>query len=224
MALKDWPRAERPRDKLLQSGVRALSDAELVGVLLGTGTAGRTAVDLARDLLVQCGGIRGVLALELRRFCALPGLGETKYARLQAAAELARRELAQDLVRTDVLTSPEAARRFVHARLRDRPYEVFACLFLDSRHRVIRFQEVFRGTVDSAAVHPRELVREALICNASAVIAVHNHPSGIADPSRADIDITARLQRALSLIEVRLVDHLVVGDSGIVSLSERGYL
>ena len=224
MGLKDWPVAERPRDKLLQCGARTLSDAELVAVLLGTGATGRTAVDLARDLLARCGGIRGMLALDARRFCALPGLGETKYARLQAAAELARRELAQDLVRADALTSPEAARRFVHARLRDRPYEVFACLFLDSRHRVIRFQEVFRGTVDGATVHPRELVREALTCNASAVIAVHNHPSGVADPSRADIDITTRLQRALALIDVRLVDHLVVGDTGTVSLSERGYL
>ncbi|MDH3636889.1 MAG: DNA repair protein RadC [Gammaproteobacteria bacterium] len=224
MMLKDWPVAERPREKLLQRGAQALSDAELVGVLFGTGVAGKTAVEMARDLLAEYGGIRELLALDIERFCAVAGLGETKYVRLQAAAELARRELAQNLIRSDVLASPNAARRYVHARLRDRPYEVFACLFLDNRHRVIRFQEVFRGTVHSATVHPRELVREALICNAAAAIAVHNHPSGVAEPSRSDVDITTRLKQALSLVDVRLLDHLVVGDAEIVSLSERGYL
>ncbi|MDH3282800.1 MAG: DNA repair protein RadC [Gammaproteobacteria bacterium] len=224
MVLKDWPVAERPREKLLQSGAQALSDAELVGLLLGTGIAEKTAVGMARDLLAEHGGIREVLALDARRFCAVVGLGKTKYARLQAAAELARRELAQTLARTDVLASPTAARRYVKARLRDRPYEVFACLFLDNRHRVIRFQEVFRGTVHSATVHPRELVREALMCNASAAIVVHNHPSGVAEPSRCDVDVTVRLKQALSLVDVRLLDHLVVGDAEIVSLSERGYL
>ncbi len=224
MVVKDWPVAERPREKLLARGVSALSDAELVGLLLGTGRPGKTAVAVARDLLAAHGGIRGLLALDARRFCAVAGVGKAKYARLQAAAELARRELAQTLVRTNVLSSPHAARRYVMARLRDRPYEVFACLFLDTRHRVIQFQEVFRGTVHSATVHPRELVREALLCNASAAIAVHNHPSGVAEPSRCDIDITERLKQALSLVDVRLLDHLIVGDADIVSFSERGYL
>jgi len=224
MPITDWPEAERPREKLLARGPGALSDAELLAIFLRTGVPGRTAVDLARDLLRRFGGLRGLLAAERASLCAAPGLGPAKYAQLQAAVEMARRHLYEGLERGAPITSPLAARDFLLARLRDRPHEVFAMLFLDSRHRVIEFRELFRGTVDGASVHPREVVRAALACNAAAAIAAHNHPSGVAEPSAADAGITQRLREALALVDVRLLDHLVVGDGVVVSLAERGLL
>lgn len=224
MALKDWPVAERPREKLLHRGATALTDAELLAILLRTGQRGRTAVDLARDLLGELGGLRALLSADRARLCARPGLGPVKYAELQAAVELARRHLGETLNRGAPLTDPEATRRYLVARLRDLPHEVFACLFLDNRHRVIAFEELFRGTLDGASVHPREVVKAALRHNAAALILAHNHPSGVAEPSDADRLITRRLREALGLVDIRILDHFVVGDGYGVSFAERGLL
>jgi DNA repair protein RadC len=224
MALKDWPVAERPREKLIDRGPAALSDAELLAILLRTGQRGRTAVDLARELITEFGGLRALLTAGQDRFCARPGLGPVKYAELQASVELARRHLGESLNRGAPLTDPEATRRFLVARLRDLPHEVFACLFLDNRHRVIAFEELFRGTLDGASVHPREVVKAALRHNAAALILAHNHPSGVAEPSDADRLITRRLREALGLVDIRVLDHFVVGDGYGVSFAERGLL
>ncbi len=223
MAITDWPAGERPREKLLERGAAALSDAELLAIFLRTGVTGKSAVDVARDLLSRFGGLRPLLQADEAGFCAAPGLGQAKYAQLQAVLEMGRRHLEADLERGEALTSPTATRRFLRARLRDYPFEVFAVLFLDNRHRVLAFEELFRGTIDGASVHPREVVRRVLHHNAAAVILAHNHPSGVAEPSRSDALITRRLSEALALVDVRLVDHLIIGDT-CVSLAERGEL
>jgi DNA repair protein RadC len=222
MGIKDWPAAERPREKLLQRGAPALSDAELLAIFLRTGVSGKTAVDLARELLERFGGLRPLLAAERAAFCQAPGLGDAKYAQLQAVLEMGRRHLFERLVRGAQLQSPDDTRRFLAARLGNYPYEVFAALFLDNRHRVIAFEELFRGTIDGASVHPREVVRQCLQHNAAAVIFAHNHPSGISEPSRADESLTRRLKEALGLVDIRLLDHIVVGDGECTSLAERG--
>ncbi len=224
MAITDWPAEERPREKLLGRGAQALSDAELLAIFLRTGVPGKTAVDLARDLLTRFGSLRALLEADCKTFCEAPGLGSAKFAQLQATTEMARRHLAETLKRGEALTGAGDTCRYLSARLRDYPYEVFACLFLDTRHRVIEFEELFRGTIDGASVHPREVVRRALAHNAAAVILAHNHPSGIAEPSRADRHITGRLTDALALVDVRVLDHLVVGDGEAVSFAERGWL
>ncbi|WP_019021644.1 DNA repair protein RadC [Thioalkalivibrio sp. ALE23] len=223
MAITDWPAGERPREKLLERGAAALSDAELLAIFLRTGVTGKSAVDVARDLLSRFGGLRPLLQADEAGFCAAPGLGQAKYAQLQAVLEMGRRHLEADLERGEALTSPAATRRFLSARLRDYPFEVFGALFLDNRHRVLAFEELFRGTIDGTSVHPREVVRRVLHHNAAAVILAHNHPSGVAEPSRSDALITRRLSEALSLIDVRLLDHLIIGDTA-VSLAERGEL
>jgi DNA repair protein RadC len=222
--INKWPPGERPRDKLADSGPGALSDAELIAVLLRSGAPGVSAVALARELLVRFGGLRGVFAADAATICELPGLGAGKYAQLQAALELSRRCLAEPLKRGSALDGPTAVMELLRARLRDRPYEVFCCLFLDNRHRVIRLEELFRGTIDGASVHPREVVRQAIACNAAAVILAHNHPSGVAEPSQADELITRRLRNALALLDIRVLDHLVIGDGRAVSFAERGLL
>lgn len=224
MAITDWPAAERPREKLLHRGPQALSDAELLAIFLRTGLPGRTAVDLARDLLAEYGGLRALLETDRASFCRAAGLGSAKYAQLQAVLEMARRHLYETLQRSDVLGSPADTRRYLLARLRDYPHEVFACLFLDNRHRVIEFTEMFRGTIDGTSVHPREVVKQALARNAAAVIFAHNHPSGVAEPSSSDYRLTQRLKDALALVEIRVLDHVVVGDGYTVSFAERGQL
>ena len=198
--------------------------AELLAILLRTGVNGQTAVDVARGLLTRFGGLRPLLQADRRSFCAGPGLGPASYAQLQGALELARRCLQERLSRGDILSSPEETCRFLRARLGDYPFEVFACLFLDNRHRLLAFEELFRGTVDGASVHPRELVRRALEHNAGALILAHNHPSGVAEPSQADHSITRRLTEALALVDVRVLDHIVVGDGETVSFAQRGWL
>ena len=224
MPITDWPDAERPREKLLHRGAGALSDAELLAIFLRTGLPGKTAVDLARDIQRHFEGLRGLLGASRAEFCAVPGLGEAKYAQLQAVLELARRHLAETLQRGDALTDPAATRRYLSARLRDYAYEVFGCLFLDNRHRIIGFEELFRGTINGASVHPREVVRRALAHNAAAVILAHNHPSGVAEPSEADRQLTRRLSEALALVDVRVLDHVVVGDGETVAFAERGWI
>ncbi|MAK92851.1 MAG: hypothetical protein CMI13_16650 [Oleibacter sp.] len=224
MAISDWPALERPREKLLIHGAHVLSDAELLAIFLRTGVKGKSAVDLARELLSDFGSLRALLTADQQRFCEPLGLGRAKFAQLQAVLEMARRHLAEELQHGDALTSPELTRQYLQAQLRDLRYEVFACLFLDNQHRVLRYQELFRGTIDGAAVYPREVVKQALEQGAAAVILAHNHPSGIAEPSQADRAITDRLQQALGLVDIRVLDHLVVGDGYAVSFAERGWL
>jgi DNA repair protein RadC len=224
MAIRDWPTDERPREKLLDKGAAALSDAEILAILLRTGTPGRSALDLARDALAAFGSLRQLIAADRGRFCAAAGLGLVRYAELQAAAEISRRQLSQSLRAGPLLASPKATRDFLSARLRDLEHEVFCCLYLDKRHRLIRFEELFRGTIDGASVHPREIVKLALQRNAAAVIVAHNHPSGVAEPSQADELITQRVKEALGLVDIRLLDHIIVGDGASVSLAERGLM
>lgn len=224
MRIKDWPAAERPREKLLERGAKSLSDAELLSILIRTGSPGRTAVDLARHLLGTFGGLRPLLEAPRARLCGLPGVGEATYVTLRAAMEMGHRHLARTVKRGAALGTPDDTRRYVSARLRGFPYEVFACLFLDNRHRVIAFEEMFRGTIDGASVHPREVVKRSLEHNAAALIVAHNHPSGVAEPSQADRILTRRLADAGALVELRLLDHIVVGDGETVSFAERGWL
>ena len=224
MAITDWPADERPREKLLDRGAGALTNAELLAIFLRTGVAGKSAVDLARELLDAYGGLAGLLSAPRALFCQAKGLGEAKYAQLQAVLEMSRRHLQDEITGRDVMSSPEATRNYLKLRLRGFPHEVFACLFLDNRHRVIEYRELFRGTIDGASVHPREVVREAVRWNAAAVIFAHNHPSGVAEPSQADLRITQRLRDALDLIDVRVLDHIVVGDGEGTSFAERGLL
>ena len=224
MAICDWPAEERPREKLLSRGATSLTDAELLAIFLRTGVRGKSAVDLARELLHDFGGLRPLLTAAQDDFCAPLGLGSAKYAQLQAVLEMARRHLAEEMSRGDALTSPELTRRYLQSQLRDRDHEVFACLFLDNQHRVVKYQELFHGTIDGAAVYPREVLKQALAHGAAAVILAHNHPSGVAEPSQADRAITQRLQQALGLVDIRVLDHLVVGDGYAVSFAERGWL
>lgn len=224
MAISDWPAEERPREKLLARGASALSDAELLAIFLRTGLPGKSAVELARELLQHFDGLRGLLEADKKAFCAVKGLGEAKFAQLQASLELSRRHLLSTLQRGDALTSPAETRSYLSAQLRHRKREVFACLYLDNRHRVLGYEELFFGTIDGASVHPREVVRQCIAHNAAAVILAHNHPSGVAEPSRSDEDITQRLKEALALVDIRLLDHMVVGDGAIISLAERGLI
>jgi len=221
MAISDWPSAERPREKLISRGASALSDAELLAIFLRTGVAGSSAVDLARQLLLDYGSLRRILDADAKTFCTGKGLGPAKFAQLQAALEIAGRHLAENLEYEDCLTNPTKTRSYLRARLRDYDYEVFACLMLDNRNRVIAFRELFRGTIDGASVYPREVVKQALADNAAAVILAHNHPSGVCEPSQADIQITERLRKALGLVDIRVLDHVIVGD-GVTCLSEQG--
>ena len=219
-----WPAGERPREKLAERGPQALSDAELLAIVLLSGTPGTSALALARELLLRFSGLRGLFSAPADAVLDTAGVGPGKYAQIQASLELARRCLAEPLRRGAVLNGPAAVREMLKARLQDRPYEVFCCLFLDNRNRVIQLDELFRGTIDGASVHPREVVRQALACNAAAVILAHNHPSGIAEPSQADEFITRRLTSALALVDIRVLDHLVIGDGTAVSFAERGLL
>jgi DNA repair protein RadC len=224
MKITDMPLEDRPREKLLQRGAQSLTNIELLAIFLRTGVHGKTALDLAQDLLNEFGDLRSLLTADQQRFCQAKGLGDAKYVQLQACVEMSRRYLRECLERGDPLTNPDDTRNFFLSELSGRTYEVFACLFLDNRHRIIKFEELFYGTIDGASVYPREVVRRTLQHNAAAVIFAHNHPSGIAEPSPADVAITRRLQDALNLIEVRVLDHFVIGDGYSISLAERGLL
>ena len=224
MHIRDWPTDERPREKLLARGAGVLSDAELLAIFLGSGLRGRDAVQTSRELLARHGPLRALLENDALQLAKFPGLGPARACKLAAALELGHRHLAAALERGEVLTDPASAGRYFAQRLRSRGHEVFAALFLDTRHRALGFEEMFQGTVDGAEVHPREVVRRALALNAAAVIVGHNHPSGDAEPSAADRAVTARLKQALALVEVRLLDHFVVGDGPPVSLASRGWV
>lgn len=222
MAICDWPKLERPREKLLAQGAERLSDAELLAIFLRTGVAGKSAVDLARELMQNYGGLRALLEADEQQFCQGLGLGRAKYAQLQAVLEMGRRHLAEVMTKQNCFTSPADTARYLTSKLRGRCREVFALLLLDNQHQLLAYQELFEGTLDAAAVYPREVVKMALAHNAAAVILAHNHPSGVAEPSAADQQITQRLVEALALVDVRVLDHLVVGEGAPVSFAERG--
>ncbi len=224
MSIRHWPADERPREKLLRQGSSALSDAELLAIFLGSGGRGEDAVARGRQLLTRYGSLRGLLGLAPAALQAAPGIGPATASRLLASLEIGSRHLGESLQRGSAIQDPAGAGRLFQQRLRDLPQEVFACMYLDTRHRMIAFEELFRGGIDGAEVHPREVVRRCLQHNAAAVIFGHNHPSGVAEPSAADRSITARLRDALGLIDVRVLDHFVVGDGPAVSLAARGWI
>ena len=224
MSIRDWPAAERPREKLLEHGSSSLSDAELLAIFLRTGVSGKSAVDLARHLLAEFGSLRALLEADVAAFCCQLGLGPAKFSQLQAVLEMGRRHLAERLRRDSALESPQAVRDYLKSLLRHELHEVFGCLFMDSKHRMLAFEVLFRGSIDSASVYPRQVVNRALAHNAAAVILCHNHPSGITEPSQADRTLTKRLTEALDLIEVRVLDHFIVGDGEPLSMVEHGWM
>ncbi len=224
MSIIDWPAGERPREKLLQRGAASLSDAELLAIFLRTGVVGKSAVDLARELLQHFGSLTKLFAATEADFCALHGMGQAKFVQLQAVLEMSRRALQEELRHGDALSSPRAVRDYLQLLLAARPQEVFMVLFLDTQHRVIAFEELFRGTLAQTSVYPREVVKRALAHNAAAVIFAHNHPSGVAEPSQSDRLLTDALKQALSLVDVRVLDHFVVAGGQTLSFAEQGMI
>ncbi|ORP25580.1 hypothetical protein B7953_02705 [Vibrio paracholerae] len=224
MSLKLLPSESMPREKLLTRGPQSLSDAELLAIFLRTGTQGMNVLELSDFLLRESGSLRALFSASKDQFCAHKGLGEAKYVQLQAVLEMTQRYLAETLKRGGALTSPHQTKLYLSSVLRDRQREAFYILFLDNQHRVIRDEILFEGTIDAASVYPREVVKRALHHNAAAVILAHNHPSGVAEPSQADRRITDRLRDALGLVEIRVLDHFVVGDGEVVSFAERGWI
>ncbi|MEE2023866.1 MULTISPECIES: RadC family protein [Alkalimonas] len=224
MAIRDWPAEERPREKLLQRGATALSDAELLAIFLRTGLPGMSAVELARSLLADFGSLKALMQAPLPRFCEGKGLGMAKYVQLQAVMELSQRCLQQSLQHEAVFTEPSLVKRYLSQQLHHESREVFQVLYLDNQHRLLKSEPLFYGTIDASPVYPRVVVQQALKYNAAALILAHNHPSGVAEPSRADRSITSRIQQALQLVDIRVLDHLVVGDGEVVSFAERGWI
>lgn len=224
MAIRHWPEDTRPREKLLKQGAAALTDAELVAVFLRTGVAGKSAVDLGRELVGRFGGLGALCRADRAEACRAPGVGKAKYALLQAVMEMARRTLAEDMAAGDALTSPAAVRDYLRLILRDKEYEVFCCVFLNAQNRVIAVEELFRGTLTQTSVYPREIVKRALAHNAAAMILAHNHPSGVSEPSQADRTLTRRLAEALALVDIRVLDHFIVAGASSLSFAEAGHL
>jgi DNA repair protein RadC len=223
MAITDWPADERPRERLLAHGAAALSDAELLALFLRVGIRGKSAVDLARELLKHFGGLTALCCASASAFSAIPGMGPAKYAQLQAVLELSRRALGEEMASRDVLDSPTAVRDWLRLKLGQLPHEVFMILLLDAQNRVMGSEELFRGTLTQTSVYPREVVKLVLQRNAAAVILAHNHPSGVSEPSQADQALTRSLSRALSLVDVRVLDHFIVaGNTPPLSFAERG--
>ena len=224
MTIAQWPTDDRPREKLLAKGCDALSDAELVAIFLRTGVRGKSAVELAREVLQRCGSLSGLLSADRESVCMVSGLGPAKYAQLQAAIEMGRRALRESLSRGTALGSPQAVRDYLRLKLQGRPHEVFAAVFLDAQNRVVSVEELFRGTLTQTSVFPREIVKRALHHNAAAIIFAHNHPSGVAEPSRADEVLTQTLKHALALVDVKVLDHFIVGADAAMSFAERGMI
>lgn len=220
MAIPDWPIAERPREKLLQSGVNALSDTELLAIFLRTGTIGKSAVDLARDLLCHFGSLTNVFAASKESFCQLPGMGIAKYTQLQAVLEMARRALGEELKSGNAMNSPKLVRDFLRLSLANKQKEVFIGIFLDAKNHTIATEELFSGTLTQASVYPREVIKRALHHNAAAIIFAHNHPSGVAEPSHADKMLTQTLKQALTMIDVKVLDHFIIGNGTAMSFAE----
>jgi DNA repair protein RadC len=220
MAINDWLVTERPREKLILKGAMALSDAELLAILLRTGTKGKTAIDLARELLEKCGGLRKLLESDYQKLRSHSGMGIAKFVQLQAALELARRNLQEHLQKRDALCDTEETKKYLCAQLRHKQQEVFACIFLDSHNQIIRYEELFFGTINSSNIYPREVVKKALSYNAAGVIFAHNHPSGVPKPSVADKQITTKLIKALDLVGIKVLDHVIIGDADCFSFAE----
>ena len=224
MAITDWPEFERPREKLLQKGAASLSDAEVLAIFLRTGVTGKSAVDLARDLLTRFGSLTQMFAASETAFCETHGMGQAKYVQLQAVLEMSRRALQEEMQCGDALNSPRAVRDYLRLLLGGRQHEVFLALFLDTQHRVIASEELFHGTLSQTSVYPREVVKRALAHNAAAVILAHNHPSGVTEPSQADQLLTAALKQALGLVDVRVLDHFIVAGGQTLSFAEKGLI
>ena len=224
MRLTDLDPSERPRERLLQHGAEALSDAELLALFLRTGQRGEDVLAFANRVLRETGGLAGLFAHEGRALAGIRGIGPAKEAELRAVTALAQRYLASSLARPEAVRDPNGIADYFALNLRDRPQEVFAAAFLDTRHRIVAFEELFFGTLDGASVHPREVVRRALHHRAAALIVAHNHPSGSSEPSAADIAVTRRLREALALVDIRLLDHFIVGDGRPLSLAARGLM
>jgi DNA repair protein RadC len=224
MAIPDWPESERPREKLLKNGAANLSDAELLAIFLRTGMAGKSAVDLARELLTCFNGLIGLFSTDQAAFCAVPGMGPAKYAQLQAVLEMARRALEEKMKSGDAVSSPQSVRDYLRLTLQGKKHEIFVGIFLDAQNRTIASEELFKGTLTQTSVYPREVVKRALHHNAAAMIFAHNHPSGLAEPSRADEMLTQSLKQALALVDVNVLDHFIVGGGTAMSFAERGLI
>lgn len=224
MAITDWPEGERPREKLLAKGPEGLSDAELLAIFLRVGVTGKSAVDLARELLARFGTLSRLFAADLATFNETLGMGPAKYAQLKAVLEMAKRALQEELHAGNVLGSPGAVRDYLRLTLAARPHEIFMAIFLDAQNGVVSTEELFRGTLTQTSVYPREIVKRALYHNAASVIFAHNHPSGVAEPSQSDQQLTTALKQALTLVDTRVLDHFIVAGSDILSFAERGLL
>jgi DNA repair protein RadC len=224
MAISDWPVNERPREKLMAKGAQHLSDAELLAIFLRVGTRGKTALDLARELIQHYGSLKALLGARQADFCGFPGMGPAKYVQLQASLEMSKRFFHDEMREQSPLTSPNATKQYLKHALSGKKQEVFACLYLDNQHQILAFEELFQGTLNAASVYPREVVRHVIDQGAAAVIICHNHPSGSTIASEADIQLTKRLIAALELIDVRVLDHMIVAGNEIVSFAEQGLL
>lgn len=224
MSLKNLPEDSRPREKLLQKGAGSLSDSELLAIFLRTGVAGMNAIELAGFLLRDFGSLRALMQANLSQFTQRKGLGPAKYAQLQAVLELSQRHLKEVLLRENALTSPQHTAQYLSAKLRDKTRETFLVLYLDNQNRPIKDEILFEGTINAAGVYPREVVKRSLELGANAVILAHNHPSGEAEPSAADRAITTKIAQALALVDIRLLDHMVIGDGNVISFAERGWI
>lgn len=224
MPITDWPQDERPRERLVKQGAAALSDAELLAIFLRVGVRGKSAVDLARELITRFGGLNGLFAASKADLCAIKGMGEAKYVQLQAVLEMARRALAEEIKQADTLSTPQAVRDYLRHTLSRLPHEVFVAVFLTSQNRVIAVEEIFRGTLTQTSVYPREIVKQALTHNAASVIFAHNHPAGTASPSQADRALTKTLAEALALMDIRVLDHLIVAPGMALSFAEQGLM
>lgn len=224
MAIRDWPAAERPREKLIEQGAGALSDAELLAIFLRVGVVGKSAVDLARDLLTQFGSLNAIFSTSEQALSQVHGIGASKYVQLQAIFEMSRRALGEQLQQQDVFNSPQQVRDYLCLKLGSLSREVFLVLFLDAQNRLQASEEMFSGTLMQTSVYPREVVKRALYHNSAAVIFAHNHPSGVAKQSQADELITKQLKQALALVDVKVLDHFIVAGNSIMSFSERGLL
>jgi len=224
MAITDWPEDQRPRERLITQGAQALSDAELLAVFLRVGVKGKSAVDLGRDMLLQFGSLSGLFAASVKDFSAVHGLGNAKFAQLQAVLELAKRAISEELQSNASLSSPKAVKQYLQLMLGSKPHESFAVLFLDTKNRLIKAEELFRGSLNHASVYPREIVKAALHHNAAAIILAHNHPSGTTDPSDADISLTKTLKQALALVDTRVLDHFIVANPHVYSFAEHGLI
>lgn len=224
MTIMSWPKSERPRERLFKHGPSSLSDSELLAVFLRTGAKGKTAVDLARGLLLEFGGLKELLEAKEEAVTSKFGLGPAKYAQLQACLELGRRYLDQSMPTTEVFESPAAVKKYLKSMVLHEDKEVFGCLFLNSKHRVLGFEILFLGTIDSASVYAREVVKRVLARNAAAVIFCHNHPSGDPEPSNCDVMLTENLRRSLAMVDVRVLDHIIVGGGEPLSMLEQGLI